>query len=169
MSAKRITMRQIRELLRLRHEAGLSIRQINASTKVSVGKIQSILKKAEELNIQWPLPNDMDDRALAQRFYPDADPRVSKNFQQPDWSVVHQELKKKGLTRQLLWEEYTEQYPNACYSYSQYCDRFEHWRKQQKRSMRQIHKAGEKLFIDYCGPTVPIVDQQSGRLVHNSL
>ncbi len=164
MSAKRITMRQIRELLRLRHEAGLSIRQINASTKVSVGKIQSILKKAEELNIQWPLPNDMDDRALAQRFYPDADPRVSKNFHQPDWSVVHQELKKKGLTRQLLWEEYTEQHPNSCYSYSQYCDRFEHWRKQQKRSMRQIHKAGEKLFIDYCGPTVPIVDQHTGEI-----
>ncbi len=164
MSAKRITMRQLRELLRLRYEAKLSMRQINASTKISIGKIQSILKQAEQLNLQWPLPDDMDDRELAQKFYPQADTRISKNFQQPDWSVVHQELKKKGLTRQLLWEEYTQQYPNSCYSYSQYCDRYEHWRKQQKRSMRQTHRAGEKLFIDYCGPTVPIVDRHTGEI-----
>ena len=125
MSAKRITMRQLRELLRLRYEAKLSMRQINASTKISVGKIQSILKQAEALDLQWPLPDEMDDRELAQKFYPQADTRISKKFQQPDWAAVHQELKKKGLTRQLLWEEYTQQYPNSCYSYSQYCDRYE--------------------------------------------
>ena len=164
MSAKRITMRQLRELLRLRYESKLSIRQINASTKISVGKIQSVLKQAQELNIHWPLPNEMDDRELAQCFYPQADTRVSSKFQVPDWPDVHQELKKKGLTRQLLWEEYTQQYPNRCLSYSQFCDRYEHWRKKQKRSMRQVHKAGEKLFVDYCGPTVPIVDCHTGEI-----
>lgn len=164
MSKKRITMRQLRELLRLRHEAGLSIRQISASTKISVGKIQSVLKQAQKLNIQWPLPEELDDRELAQRFYPQADTRVSSKFQQPDWPTLHQELKHKYVTRQLLWEEYTQQFPNRCYSYSQFCDRYDHWRKKQKRSMRQMHKAGEKLFIDYCGPTVPIVDRHTGEI-----
>ena len=162
MSAKRITMRQLRELLRLRYEAKLSIRQINASTKISVGKVQSVLKQAQELQLDWPLPDNMDDRELAAKFYPQADTRISRKFQQPDWPKVQQELKQKGVTRNLLWEEYTQQYPNSCYSYSQYCDRFDHWRKKQKRSMRQIHKAGEKLFVDYCGPTVPIINRYTG-------
>ena len=79
----------------------------------------------------------------------------------PAWSTIHQELKRKGVTLQLLWEEYTQQYPNRCYSYSQFCDRYRHWRGKQKRSMHQAHKAGEKCFVDYAGQTVPIVDAES--------
>ena len=82
----------------------------------------------------------------------------------PDWAVVHQELKRKGMTKQLLWEEYTEQYPNRCYSYSQFCDRYRHWHSLQKRSMRQSHKAGEKCFVDYAGQTVPIVCAHTGEI-----
>ncbi|MDT8952831.1 IS21 family transposase, partial [Aeromonas caviae] len=82
----------------------------------------------------------------------------------PDWPSVHQELKRKGVSKQLLWEEYTQRYPNSCYSYSQFCDRYKSWCQLQKRSMRQIHKAGEKLFIDYCGPTVPIVSPTTGEV-----
>jgi transposase len=162
MSATRITMRKIRDILRLRFEAGLSIRQIKASTKVSVGAIQGLLVKANEVGISWPLTDDLDDHRLARLFYPGADTRVSKRHQVPDWSGVHQELKRKGVTKQLLWEEYTEQYPNRCYSYSQFCDRYAHWRGLQKRSMRQAHKAGEKCFVDYCGQTVPIVCRDTG-------
>ena len=154
MPAKRIAMRKIRDVLRLRLEARLSIRQIKASTKVSVGAIQKLLSQAELLGLSWPLAPDLDDAQLAQMFYPGADTTASRRYQVPDWPAVHQELKRKGMTKQLLWEEYTEQYPNRCYSYSQYCDRYSRWRKQQKRSMRQLHKAGEKGFIDYCGPTV---------------
>jgi transposase len=68
------------------------------------------------------------------------------------------------MTKQLLWEEYTAQYPNRCYSYSQYCERYRQWQKKQKRSMRQSHKAGEKCFIDYCGPTLPIIHPQTGEV-----
>lgn len=164
MSKKRISMRQLREVFRLRYEAEFSIRKISASTKISIGKIQSVLKKAEALNLSWPLPEELDDKQLAHLFYPQADTSVSKNFEQPDWPSVHQELKKKGLTRQLLWEEYTQQFPNRCYSYSQYCERYDQWRKKQKRSMRQTHKAGEKLFIDYCGPTVSVINSQTGEI-----
>ena len=154
-------MRKIREVLRLRLEAGLSIRQISASTKTSVGAIQKLLARADALNLNWPLPEDLDDGRLAALFYPGADPTTSTRYQVPDWATVHQELKRKGMTKQLLWEEYTAQYPNRCYSYSQYCDRYRQWLKQQKHSMRQTHKAGEKCFVDYCGPTVPIINPQT--------
>ncbi len=164
MSGKRITMRKIRGILRLRLEGGLSIRQIKASTKVSVGAIQKLLAKAETLQLGWPLAPALDDNQLAGLFYPRADARVSSRFEVPDWPVPHQELKRKGMTKQLLWEEYTEQYPNRCYSYSQFCDRYRHWRGLQKRSMRQSHKAGEKCFVDYCGQTVPIVCAATGEI-----
>lgn len=164
MPATRLTMRKIREILRLRLAGGLSIRQIRASTKVSVGAIQKLLSRAEALGLSWPLPGELDDEQLARLFYPGADTTASSRYQVPDWSAVHQELKRKGVTKQLLWEEYTQQYPNRCYSYSQFCDRYRHWRERRKRSMRQSHKAGEKCFVDYCGQTVPIVNPQTGEV-----
>lgn len=157
-------MRKIRDILRLRRAAGLSIRQIHASTKASVGAIQKLLARADELGLAWPLPDELDDNRLAQLFYPGADTGVSTRFQVPDWVEIHQELKRKGMTKQLLWEEYTQQYPNRCYSYSQFCDRYRHWRGQQKRSMRQVHKAGEKCFVDYCGPTIPLINPDTGEV-----
>ena len=157
-------MRKIRDILRLRLAGGLSIRQINASTKVSLGSIQKLLSKATELEVGWPLPDDLNDAQLARMFYPGADTRISSRFQMPDWPVLNQELKHKGMTKQLLWEEYTQQYPNRCLSYSQFCDRFRHWRGLQKRSMRQLHKAGDKCFVDYCGHTVPIINADTGEI-----
>jgi len=157
-------MRKIRDILRLRLAAGLTIRQINASTRVSIGAIQKLLTKAETMELTWPLPDDLDDNRLAQLFYPGTDTTVSSRYHVPDWPAVHQELKRKGMTQLLLWEEYTQQHPNRCYSYSQFCDRYKHWRGLQKRSMRQQHKAGEKCFVDYCGPTVPIVSATTGEI-----
>lgn len=156
-------MRNIREVLRLHFVAGLSIRQIHRSTKISVGAVQSLLKRAKELDISWPVDH-LDDAQLAQRFYPNADTRTSTRFQVPDWAEVKQQLAHKGVTKQLLWEEYCQQYPNRCYSYSQYCDRYLTWLKKQKRSMRQHHKAGEVLFVDYAGKTMPIVDGHTGEI-----
>ncbi len=164
MAAKRTAMRKLREVLRLSYSAGLSIRKINASTKISVGSIQNILKLAEQLGVSWPIPEDWDDQALALKFYPRSDAKPSAKFQDPVWTEVHLELKKKGMTLQLLWEEYTQQYPNRCYSYSQFCARYGDWQKKQKRSMRQTHRAGEKLFIDYAGPTLPVVCASSGEI-----
>lgn len=164
MPTKRLTMRKIRDILRLRMEAQLSIRQINASTKISVGAIQKLLKQAQALDLSWPLPTDLDDTRLAALFYPEADTRGSGRYQEPDWDRVHYDLRRKGVTKQLLWEEYTEHYPNRCYSYSQFCDRYLKWRGRLNRSMRQTHKAGEKCFIDYCGPTLPIVSPTTGEI-----
>ena len=98
-------MRKIRDILRLRLAAGLSIREINASTKVSVGAIQKLLGQANRLELTWPLPPDLDDSRLARLFYPGADTRLSSRHQMPDWPAIHQELKGQGVTKQLLWEE----------------------------------------------------------------
>ena len=164
MTAKRTTMRKIRDVLRLRLSAGLSIREISRSTKISVGGIAKLLAKAKTLELSWPLPDDLDDNKLANLFYPAADTRASRRYQMPDWRAIHLELKRPHMTKQLLWEEYTQQYPNRCYSYSQFCDRYRRWRGKQKRSMRQHHRAGEKCFVDYGGPTVSIINGSTGEI-----
>ena len=164
MATKRLTMRKIREVLRLHYAAELSVRKISASTKISVGGIQKLLTKAKALSLSWPLPSELDDTQLASMFYPRADTRPSQRFEEPDWSTIRKELTGKGITKNLLWEEYTQQYPNRCYSYSQFCDRYMRWLKKQKRSMRQVHKAGEKLFVDYAGQTMPIVCNATGEV-----
>jgi transposase len=142
----------------------LSIREIHRSTKVSVGSIQTLLSKAKLMNLSWPLPDELDDAQLARRFYPQADTRHAKRFQEPDWADLRKQLSRKGVTKLLLWEEYTQQYPNRCYSYSQFCDRYLHWLKKQRRSMRQHHRAGEVLFVDYAGQTMPVVNPQTGEI-----
>ncbi len=157
-------MRKIRDVLRLRLAGGLTYRQISHSTKVSIGSIKKLLDRAEEQGLSWPLPDELDDNQLARLFYPSADTTVSSRYIKPDWQQVHQELKCKSVTKLLLWEEYTAQYPNRCYSYSQFCDRYRHWLKKQRRSMRQTHKAGEKCFVDYCGQSVPIIDATTGEI-----
>lgn len=164
MPATRLTMRKIRDILRLRMEAQLSIRQIHASTRISVGAIQKLLQQAVALKLTWPLPEALDDARLAALFYPGSDTRTTRGYQEPDWEKVHQELRRKGVTKQLLWEEYTGQYPTRCYSYSQFCERYLQWRGRLSLSMRQTHKAGEKCFIDYCGPTLPIVNPLTGEI-----
>lgn len=164
MPATRITMRKIRDVLRLRLSGGLSIREISRSTKLSVGGIQKLLSRATALELAWPLPDDLDDNQLARLFYPAADTRTSSRYQVPDWPVIHQELKRPHITKQLLWEEYSQQYPNRCYSYSQFCDRYRRWCKKQKRSMRQQHKAGETCFVDYAGVTVPVINPDTGEI-----
>ena len=164
MPTKRITMRNLREILRLRLQADLSLRQIQRSLRISLGAVQSITSKIEELELTWPKISTLDDTQLAQLFYPASDTRISNDFTLPDWVTVHQELRRKGVTKHLLWEEYTQAYPNRSYSYPQYCFLYQQWANKQKRSMRQIHKAGDKLFIDYAGQTVPIIDGSTGEV-----
>ena len=157
-------MRNLREILRLRYQSRLSMRQIKGSQRVSLGAVQKITSKAESLSLDWDQITQFDDQQLARLFYPESDTRMSNQFQCPDWVEVHRELRRKGVTKHLLWEEYTQAYPNRSYSYPQYCFLYQDWVKKQKRSMRQVHKAGDKLFVDYAGQTVPIVDGQTGEI-----
>ena len=164
MPTKRLSMRHLREILRLRYQSGLSLRQIKGSQRISLGAVQKITSRAEELMLDWDQITMLDEQQLARLFYPESDTTVSSSFQLPDWVYVHQELRRKGVTKHLLWEEYTQAYPNSSYSYPQYCFLYQDWARKQKRSMRQVHKAGDKLFVDYAGHTVPIVDGGSGEI-----
>ncbi len=164
MATKRIPMRQLREILRLRLHAKLSMRQIRDSLRLSLGAIQKAVNKAETLELDWDTIEKLDDQQLATKIYPQADAVKSSNKVLPDWTEIYRELKRKGMTKQLLWEEYTQQYPNSSFSYAQYCRLYRDWLKKQRRSMRQTHKAGEKLFVDYAGQTVPIVSNTTGEI-----
>ena len=157
-------MRKIREILRLRYECRLSIRQISASVKVSTGAVTKYLRQFEKSDLSWPLPEDLDDTALINQLSPEAASRQHQGLIDPDWAEVHRTLKQKGMTKQLIWEEYCDVYPHNAYSHSQFCHRYSEWRKKQKRSMRQLHQAGEKLFVDYAGLTVPIVSKATGEI-----
>lgn len=155
-------MQKIREALRLKFQANLSIRQIARSTQVSVGTIQHILSQAKEHQLSWPLPDSMNDKQLTALLYPTKQ-QDSTAFAIPDWKLIYQELKRKEVTKWLLWEEY-EQSHQKTLSYSQFCRRYNAWLGKQKRSMRQIHRAGEKCFIDYAGPTIDIIDRNTGEI-----
>lgn len=140
------------------------MRQIRDSLRVSLGAIQNIVSQAQDKGLSWQAIEQLDDQALAQLFYPEADPRVSSTFQMPDWGEVDRELKRKGVTKHLLWEEYTQQFPNCSYSYAQYCHLYLEWKGKQQRSMRQSHRAGEILFVDYAGQMIPVVSGSTGEV-----
>ena len=156
MSAKRMPMRKIREVLRLRLEAGLSIRQISAGTKTSVGSIQKLLSRANALEITWPLPEDLDDGRLAAMFYPGSDPTTLSHHQVSDWTTIYQELKRKNVTKLLLWEEYTTRYPDRCYSYSQYYDLYRHGLKQQNAPCARLTRPVRNASWITVAPPYPL-------------
>lgn len=164
MPTIRLSMRKLREILRLRLQAELSLRQIKGSLRLSLGAVQKVASRAQALDLDWAAIDALDDQQLARLIYPASDVQVSNQFQLPDWAEALQELKRKGVTKHLLWEEYTQSYPNRSYSYAQYCFLYQDWLKKQRRSMRQVHKAGDKLFIDYAGQTIPIVCGDSGEI-----
>ena len=162
MSKKRIPMLKIKELLRLKYECGLSNRNIASCLKIGCSTVSEILTRFKNSELIWPLPEGCSDTDLTNALYQRK--QASKDKVMPDFIACHRELKRKGMTKLLLWEEYASQYQERAYSYSQYCEYYLRWQKTQKRSMRQIHIAGDKLFIDYCGPTLPVVNPDTGEV-----
>lgn len=163
MPTKRKAMRQIKEVLRLKFDAKLSHERIAAATGLSKGAVTSYLKRAVDAGIGWPLVPPLDDAALETRLFRTAGAPVAGHAT-PDFARIHQELKRKGVTLQLLWEEYSSAHPGCAYRYSQFCLHYGRFRARLKRSMRQVHRAGEKLFLDYSGKTVPIINAATGEL-----
>jgi transposase len=153
-------MRKITEVLRLKFQAQLSHEKIARAVGLSKGAVTKYVNLAQAQGFSWPLPADLDEAGLAARLHP---PKTTvTTFVEPDYPQLHQELKRKGVTLQLLWSEHVATYGARARRYTQFCHHYRQWRDRQKRSMRQVHRAGEKLFIDYCGPTVPVVDGHTG-------
>jgi len=157
-------MSKIIEVLRLKYDAQLSHAQIARAVGLSKGAVGKYVSLATGAGISaWPLPDGTDEAALERRLRP-AHPDKPLRFIEPDWFVVHQELKKKGVTLQLLWGEHVECVGDRAHRYTQFSQRYRAWKQRQKRSMRQHHIAGDKLFIDHCGPTVAVIDQSTGEV-----
>lgn len=157
-------MRKIREVLRLRYEMELSAHQIAASCSTSRTAIAGYLKRAEAAGLRWPLPKGMDDARLERLLFPPPPLMSSSDRSLPDWAEVNTELRRKGVTLALLWEEYRAEHPKDSYQYSRFCDLYREWRGKCDLSMRQEHRAGEKTFVDYCGQTVPVIGGRTGEI-----
>jgi transposase len=160
MAQKRLSMRKIKEILRLRHEAKLSYRAIARACSVSKDTVRDYLCRASEAGLSWPLPEGLSEEDLERKLYP-MEIDLGGKRALPDWPEIHQELRRKGVTRQLLWEEYTAGEPNP-YGYSQFCELYNRWTKKLDPVMRLTHKAGEKLFIDYAGLTIAYFCRETG-------
>ncbi len=150
-------MRKIKDVLRLKLDAGLSHQQIATALGISKGVVTKYVGLAAAAGLDWPAVQEADESALERRLL--TGPECLRDHVQPDYGRLHHELRRKGLTLMLLWEEYRADYAERrTYSYSQFCENYRRFAKQIKRSMRQIHRAGEKMFIDYAGPTIELTD-----------
>jgi transposase len=163
MPGQRLPMRQVREVLRLKHVCGHSGHQIAAMVGVSRYTVAEYLRRAAVVGITWPVPPELDDAALERKLFtpPFASPEAPRL--QPEWTRIHAELRRPGVTLLLLWEEYRGARPEG-YGYSRFCDLYSAWRGRLSPTMRQTHPAGERLFVDYAGQTVPVIDAATGEV-----
>src|SRR3984885_9138466 len=161
MPAGRVSMRQVREILRLRF-AGTSRHEIARRTGLAPSTVRETLKRFASTGLVWPLPDEVTDGVLEASLYKNAGTKQGHRRQaEPDWAVVHRELKRKHVTLSILWDEYIEQHPEG-FRYSRFCDLYRGWEGKLSVTMRQSHAGGEKLFVDYAGDRVEVFDRLTG-------
>ncbi|MCC6153747.1 MAG: IS21 family transposase [Candidatus Hydrogenedentes bacterium] len=156
-------MRKIQEVLRLKWEGKLSNRAIAESCGIGETTVREYLRRAVRAGLSWPLPEGMDEAGLEQLLFSAPLSEGTPKRPTPNWPEVHQELKGKGVTLFLLWQEYKQARPDG-YQYSQFCEHYRRWSGTLDVWMRQTHKAGEKMFVDYAGQTMPVVWQATGEV-----
>lgn len=162
MPAERLSMRKVGEVLRLSWGGKLSPRMVARSCGIGRTTVREYLQRAARAGLSWPLPADLSEEELEALLFP---PRVSPTNAPrplPDWQAVHAELRRKGVTLFLLWEEYKGVHPDG-YGYSRFCELYRQWAGKLPVWMRQEHKAGEKLFVDYAGMTMVVTDRETGK------
>ena len=153
-------MRKVREVLRLKHALGMSYRKISEATGVGKTQAAEYVRRAVAAGIGWPVPDVIDDAGLDLRLFPvlgdstHARPAI-------DWPKIQNELKRRGVTLLLLWQEYLADQPTG-YSYTRFCELHSVWRRTVSATMRQTHLAGEKLFVDWAGDTIGVIDPRTG-------
>lgn len=160
MAHKRLSMRKIREILRQYHELRLGKKQISKACSVSPSTVVEYVRKAEAAGLTWPLPEHLDDTAIELLLFPSEAPRLTDR-PLPVMAELRKELQSKGVTLMLLWQEYKERSPEG-YQYSQFCEHYRRWSRTLDLSLRQEHRAGEKMFVDYAGKTIPLVNRYTG-------
>lgn len=166
MPREKVSMRKIREVLRLK-AMKLSVRQIAESVDLGPTTVYDYLRRAKARGLSWPLPEGLDDAELEKLLYVSED-REDYERPQPDWPRIHTELRRKHVTLALLWEEYKQEHP-AGYEYSRFCELYRKWERPLRVWMRQEHPGGEKLFVDFAGDGIPWEDPRSGKIYQAEL
>ncbi|MBD3337327.1 MAG: IS21 family transposase [Candidatus Eisenbacteria bacterium] len=156
-------MRKIREVLRLKHACGRSNREIAKTRAMGRTAVADYLWRAKAAGLSWPLPAELDDAELERRLFPPPVTARAEERPQPDGAYLHRELRRKGVTLALLWEEYKAAHPEG-YQYSRFCELYRSFERKLKPTMRQVHKAGEKAFVDFSGKQPEIVNPETGEI-----
>lgn len=170
MAYTRLPMRKVREVLRLHHECRLSGRDIARGCGIARSTVADYLWRAQQAGLAWPLPPDLGEEAVERLLFPPSPSPAEVPRALPDFQYLQDELrthKRLNLTLDLLWREYREQHPDG-YQYSRFCDLYRQWLGKRDYCMRQDHKAGEKLFVDYCDG-LDLVDRATGELLKTHL
>ena len=163
MPTGRLNMRRIRDVLRLKYGQGLSERQIAASLALSKTSVGTYLRRSRRAGLRWPLPDGLDDDGLELLLFPSAPTVPDPDRPVPDWAHIDRELRRPGVTRMLLWEEYRSSYPEG-FAYTWFCTHYDAWKGRVRPTMRQTHVGGEKIFVDFAGDTIDIIDSESGEV-----
>lgn len=161
-SMSRLSMRKISEILRLRFELNCSYRDIASSQNIGVTTVSDYMARVKAAGLTWPLPEGMTEQALYDLLFLPSAAQTKKRVQ-PDWATIYQELRKKGVTLQLLWREYRASHADGL-GYSQFCHCYASYTRSLTPTMKQIHKAGEKTFVDYAGMKMPWIDSMTGEI-----
>ena len=162
------SMRQIKEILRLKFEHQLSIREIARSCAVPASTVGDYLKRAELAGLSWPFPEEWAEEQILERLLGASDPGPEVPLALPDWAHLHEELRRQSVTLRLLWQEYRQTHPEG-YGYSRFCELYERWAATLDPVLRQVHPPGEKMFVDWAGQTIPIYTSTDGTVAPASL
>lgn len=164
MAQKRLKVRSIKEILRLRFTERLGLREIGAAVRRSPSVVHDCIGRFKASGLVWPLPEDVDDGRLEELLYKPCGAQGGATMAAPDFAYVHRELSRKHVTLALLWQEYRAAHGAASYQYSRFCELYRAWARPLGAVMRQRHKAGDKLFVDWSGDGVGIVDRETGEV-----
>jgi transposase len=162
MAQERLSLRKIREILRLKEESGLSNRAIARACKISNSTVGEYIRRAQAANLHWPLPEGMIEDELYRRLFPEETLPLEDSRPLPDFEYLQNELKAKGVTLLLLWDEYKKAHPDNPYQYTQFCEHYRRWREERYPQARLKHHGGEVLEVDYAGMTLTLVNPETG-------
>ena len=165
MPGERLSMRKIREVLRLRLGHGLPQRAVAQSLRLSQGAVHGYMARVRRAGLGWPLPEGLDDIQLEALLFPPPSSVAAEQRPMPDWAAVHRELRRPNVTLSLLWEEYRDGAgAQDGFGYSWFCDLYREWAGRLKPTLRQVHTAGERVFVDFAGHTMEVTDGATGEI-----
>jgi transposase len=159
-------MRQVREILRLTFSSKIPGREIARRLGIAPSTVRETVTRFQTAGLAWPLADEVTEEALEAHLYGAAGTKQGhRRVPEPDWAALHRELKRKHVTLSILWDEYIERHPDG-YRYSRFCELYRGWEGRLSVTMRQSHAGGDKLFVDYAGDGVPVVDRATGEIRH---